>query len=166
MEKETLHKKGKDTLKNKRNIGKNERKDIKRQKEEKERDSKLTATWLFSNRLRTIAVPFHPLFPLFARLSPTRAFIQRRNTEKTEEETEWQSHEGILLLVMCAHLHTVGKRSGARVYPASGPGYAWPRWKKRVAKGTERACAWRKGEKRGTRRTRGEKEGEIGWNRE
>lgn len=44
MEKETLHEKGKDTLKNKRNIGKNERKDIKRQKEEKERDSKLTAT--------------------------------------------------------------------------------------------------------------------------
>lgn len=44
MEKEKLHEKGKDTLKKKRNVGENKREDIRRQKEEKERDSKLTAT--------------------------------------------------------------------------------------------------------------------------
>lgn len=158
MEKEKLHEKGKNTLKKKRNVRENEREDIRRQKEEKERDSKLTATWLFSNRLRTIAVPFHPFFPLFARLSPTRAFIQRRNTEKTEEETEWQSHEGILLLVMCAHLHTLGKRNGARVYPASGPGLdeksVWPKGQ------SERALDEReKNEEPGGRGRKG------GWNR-
>ena len=61
------------------------KKDRLAEEKERERGSKLTATWLFSTRL---ALP--PLSASFFALrfaSERAAFIQRQNTEKTEEES-------------------------------------------------------------------------------